>query len=177
MNARRRAEAPDYRMRLCQIPALIVRAMRHYPTYMRARPGDRTWITPTALVLYPLLVPIVFVLMVIKYGYCYIAPWRAVWTVDVRSAVIAKRLRASRGERPTWYAYDLWAYPMGQGRGRELLQAAVEIADRDGVVLTLKAANRELAETIYRPLGFDYQHGQRTTPRPRMQRTPASAAN
>lgn len=166
---------PDYRMRPRQVPALIVRAMLHYPTYMRARPGDRTRMTPTLLLLYPLLAPIVFALMAVKYGYCYLAPSRIVWTVDARSAVIAKRLRRSGQQQPTWYAYDLWAYPMGQGRGRTLIQAAVELADQDGAVLTLKAANREIAEAIYRPIGFDYEHGQRPLRRPRMLRRPASA--
>jgi hypothetical protein len=167
---------PDYRMRPRQIPALIVRAMLHYPTYMRARPGDRTWMTPTLLVLYPLLAPIVFALMVVKYGYCHLTPWRRVWTIDGRSAVIAKRRRRASRERPTWYAYDLWAYPMGEGRGRRLMQVAVEYADHDGADLTLKAANHEIAETIYRQLGFDYEHGRRSARRPRMLRRPASAA-
>jgi GNAT superfamily N-acetyltransferase len=113
--------------------------------------------------------------MVVKYGYCYLAPWRAVWTVDARSAVIAKRLRRAGRERPTWYAYDLWARPMGQGRGRTLMQAAVEMADRSGAVLTLKAANGDIAETFYRPFGFDYEHGQGTARRPKMLRLPGSA--
>jgi hypothetical protein len=61
-------------MRPRPIPAFIVRGMFHFPTYMRGRPGDRTWMTPTLLVLYPLLAPIVFVLMIVKYCYCCLAP-------------------------------------------------------------------------------------------------------
>jgi GNAT superfamily N-acetyltransferase len=167
----------DYRMRPRQIPALIVRAMLHYPTYMRARPGDRTWMTPALIALYPLLAPIVLALLIAKYAYCHLVPWRTVWTIDARSAVIAKRLRRAGRDLPTWYAYDFWAYPMGHGRGRRLMRAAVDAADQSGAVLTLKAANREIAEKIYRPYGFDYERGQHVARRPRMLRLPASPAS
>jgi hypothetical protein len=88
--------------------------------------------------------------------------------------VIGKRLRRAGWERPTLYAHDRWAYPMGQGRGRKLMQAAVGAADYDGAVITLKAANNEIAETIYRPFGFDYEHGQYAARRPRMLRRPVN---
>jgi GNAT superfamily N-acetyltransferase len=164
-------------MRPYQIPALSMRAIRHYPTYMRARPEDRTRITRALLALYPIAVPTTVVLTAVMYLYSYIAPWRTVLTVDARSAVTAKRLRREEDGQPTWYAYDLWAYPMGAGRGRKLIQAAVENADRDGTVLTLKAANWELAERFYRPLGFDYHGDQRGARRPKMLRRPARATS
>ena len=78
--------------------------------------------------------------------------------------------------RPAWLISDYWAWPLGHGHGRVVLNAVLDVADRTGTQLTLRAGNSVLAQRIYRPAGFDFQPGQEHKGRPRIVREPVVAS-
>ena len=75
-----------------------------------------------------------------------------------------------------WTIVRFWAWPIGQGYGRDLIKDVLAAADESGATLLLQAGNRRLAEYFYAPLGFEVQQGEETAKRPWIERTPAAAA-
>ena len=104
--------------------------------------------------------------------------------VDVSTkgiAVCRRDGRASLDVLPTvgndgvcWTIVRFWAWPIGQGFGRGLVNDVLAAADESGATLLLQAGNRLLAEYFYAPLGFEIQAGEETAKRPWIECTPVA---
>lgn len=75
-------------------------------------------------------------------------------------------------DEPTWKITNFWAWPIGHGRGSDVLAAVLAAADATGTTLVLSAANRRLADRYYVPVGFVVRPGQERSKRPWIERRP-----
>lgn len=75
-----------------------------------------------------------------------------------------------------WTIVRFWAWPIGQGFGRGLIEEVLAAADESGATLLLQAGNWCLAEYFYAPLGFEVQQGEEAAKRPWIERAPRAVA-
>lgn len=112
-----------------------------------------------------LMLPVIVLVTAVQLGYYRTTALRRVYS-DRRTVALVRGIGT-----PTWHASSWITRTPGAGDGLELGQHVLTDADHDDVEIRIQAANQHLADTIYKPYGFEYvDDDAQNARRPRMRR-------